>query len=235
MNSGRLLRFGLLEIARMQKKTIQTESYRTRVGKRRRARTEGRILEAAVHIFAAKGPDAPTIDDFIKAAGIARGTFYNYFKSTRELLTATSTWLTDDLVESIEKEISAFKDPVVRHGMGMRYWMRKAEEDASWSNFVAAIWFHGGFAEAAPMRNVRLGVKSGAIRCTSLKAGYDLSMGTMRQAMIRMGEEPQLRGRGYGDEIVRSILVGLSVNSDMITEIMNLPVTHMRRPTRTVA
>jgi len=42
------------------------------------------------------------------------------FKSTRELLTATSTWLTDDLVESIEKEISAFKDPVVRHGNGMR-------------------------------------------------------------------------------------------------------------------
>jgi hypothetical protein len=85
------------------------------------------------------------------------------------------------------------------------------------------------------MRNMRLGLKSGAISCTSLKAGYDLSMGTMRQAMIRMGEEPQLRGRGYGGEIVRSILVGLSVNSDMITDIMNLPVTHMRRPTRTVA
>src|SRR5258705_6191700 len=95
MNSGRLLRFGLLEIARMQKKTISTESYRTRVGKRRRARTEGRILEAAVHIFAAKGPDAPTIDDFIKAAGIARGTLYYYFKRNREPFNATSTLLTD--------------------------------------------------------------------------------------------------------------------------------------------
>jgi AcrR family transcriptional regulator len=188
-----------------------------------------------VHIFAAKGPDAPTIDDFIKAAGIARGTFYNYFKSTSELLAATSRWLTDDLVESIEKEISAFKDPVVRHGMGLRYWMRKAEEDPPWCSFVAATWFRGGFAEAAPMRNMRLGAKSGGIRCTSVKAAYDLSMGTMRQAMIRMGEEPQLRGRGYDDEIVRAILVGLSVEDATIANIMKLTVTHMRRPTRTVA
>jgi len=219
----------------MRKTAAFTESYRTQVGQRRRATTEGRILEAAVHIFAAKGPDAPTIDDFIKAAGIARGTFYNYFKSTGELLAATSRWLTDDLVESIEKEISVFKDPVVRHGMGLRYWMRKAEEDPPWCSFVAATWFRGGFAEAAPMRNMRLGAKSGGIRCTSVKAAYDLSMGTMRQAMIRMGEEPQLRGRGYDDEIVRTILVGLSVEDATIATIMNLSVTHMRRPTRTVA
>src|ERR1700692_2087066 len=98
---------------------MQRINHRTTVGPRRRARTEGKILEAAVHVFASKGPDAPVIDDFIKAAGIARGTFYNYFKSTRELLTATSTWLTDDLVQSIEKEISSFKDAVIRHGMGM--------------------------------------------------------------------------------------------------------------------
>jgi hypothetical protein len=57
----------------------------------------------------------------------------------------------------------------------------------------------------------------------------------MRQAMIRMGEEPQLRGRGYDDEIVRTILVGLSVEDATIANIMNLTVTHMRRPTRTVA
>ncbi len=85
------------------------------------------------------------------------------------------------------------------------------------------------------MRNMRLGAKSGGIRCTSVKAAYDLSMGTMRQAMIRMGEEPQLRGRGYDDEIVRTILVGLSVEDATIATIMNLSVTHMRRPTRTVA
>jgi AcrR family transcriptional regulator len=186
-------------------------------------------------VFASKGPDAPIIDDFIKAAGIARGTFYNYFKSTRQLLTATSTWLTDDLIESIEREISSFKDPVIRHGMGMRHWMRKAEEDIPWCSFVAAVWFRGGFAEAAPMNNVRLAIKNGTMRCSNVEAGYDLSMGTMRQAMIRLTEEPKRIHRGYGDEVVRSILVGLSVDNVTIENIMSRPVTHMRRPTRTVA
>src|SRR5260370_17340643 len=96
----------------MRKTAAFTESYRTQVGQRRRATTEGRILEAAVHIFAAKGPDAPTIDDFIKAAGIARGTFYNYFKSTRGLLNATWTCLTDDLFRAFENEFSSVQHPL---------------------------------------------------------------------------------------------------------------------------
>lgn len=215
----------------------ESESYRKTVGRRRRASTEAKILEAAVHIFAAKGTDSPTIDDFIKAAGIARGTFYNYFKSTQELLTATATWLTDDVIQSIENETAAFRDAVTRHGMGMRYWMRKAEEDAPWCGFVTAVWFRGGFAQGAPMRNVRLAMKSGAIRCSSVEAGYDLSMGTMRQAMIRLSQEPQGQRarRGYGDEVVRTILVGLSVDDAVIDSIMSRPVPHMKRPTRTLA
>ncbi len=49
--------------------------HRTRVGKERSARTERRILEAALEVFADRGPDAPAIDDFVQAAGVARGTF----------------------------------------------------------------------------------------------------------------------------------------------------------------
>ena len=43
--------------------------HRTRVGRERSARTETRILEAALGVFADMGPDAPKIDDFVRAAG----------------------------------------------------------------------------------------------------------------------------------------------------------------------
>ena len=46
--------------------------HRTRVGRERRARTQARILETALGVFAVKGPSTPVIDDFIKAAGVAR-------------------------------------------------------------------------------------------------------------------------------------------------------------------
>ena len=44
-----------------------------------------RIIEAALRVFAEKGPDVAVIDDFIHAAGVARGTFYNHFRTTEDL------------------------------------------------------------------------------------------------------------------------------------------------------
>ncbi|WP_341643852.1 TetR/AcrR family transcriptional regulator [Thauera sp. SDU_THAU2] len=119
-------------------------NHRTVVGRNRRSRTKARIIEAALQVFAEKGPDAPVIDDFIKITGIARGTFYNYFSSTAELLSATATWLADDLADAIESSIQIIDDPLLRHGMGMRLWMEKAKADKAWCSFVASVWFQGG-------------------------------------------------------------------------------------------
>ena len=48
---------------------------RLRVGQERSARTENRILEAALRVFAERGPGAPIIDDFdfVKAAAGSPG------------------------------------------------------------------------------------------------------------------------------------------------------------------
>ena len=73
-------------------------TYQTRVGAQRRSRTRAQIITSAMAVFAAKGPDAPVIDDFILAAGISRGTFYNHFRTVPELLQATSELLTEELV-----------------------------------------------------------------------------------------------------------------------------------------
>ena len=69
-------------VSRRQTACRRDSDHRTRVGRQRRARTQARILEAAFEVFARKGPDAPVIDDFIQAAGVARGTFYNHFRTT---------------------------------------------------------------------------------------------------------------------------------------------------------
>jgi AcrR family transcriptional regulator len=197
-------------------------NHRTIVGKRRRARTEARILEAALRIFAEKGPDAPVIDDFIKAAGIARGTFYNYFKSTPELLQATSNWLSDEIAETIEGEVRRMKDPVLKHFTGMLLWARKAESDPDWCAFVARIWFKGGFVAYAPLRDIRSGMRAGGFHCPSAEMGFDLSMGTMRQAMLRHMEEPQ--PKRFWDHVVRAIMMGLGVEIGRIDEMFSRPL-----------
>lgn len=205
-------------------------NHRTAVGKRRRARTEARILEAAVYVFAEKGPDAPVIEDFIKAAGIARGTFYNYFKSTPELLQATSSWLCDAVAETIEVEVRRIKDPVVRHCTGMRLWAHKAKTDPAWSAFVTRVWFKGGFAGYAPLRDIRLGMKKGGFHCLTAELGFDISMGTMRQAMQRQITAPHQKP--FGDSVVRVIMQGLGVEPAKIDEMLSRPLPRVQWPSR---
>ncbi|NJE84869.1 TetR/AcrR family transcriptional regulator [Thermococcus sp. CX2] len=48
--------------------------------------TRERILKAAEELFAEKGYDKTTVDEIVEKAGVAKGTFYNYFKSKEELI-----------------------------------------------------------------------------------------------------------------------------------------------------
>lgn len=209
-------------------------NHRTIVGRNRRNKTEARIIEAALHVFAKRGADAPVIDDFIKAAGIARGTFYNYFSNTDELLFATSTWLTDDMTRSIENEIKLIKDPVVRHGVGLRLWMRKARLDTAWCGFVSTVWFQGGFASEAPLRDIRLGIKAKKMSCPSAECGWDMTLGTMRQAMIRLLKEPKLAKTDYADQIIDIILQGLGVSTQLRQQILAYQLPEVRISPKTV-
>jgi len=46
------------------------------------------ILDVAQNLFAQKGYDATSVQDIIDAVGIAKGTFYHYFRSKSDLLDA---------------------------------------------------------------------------------------------------------------------------------------------------
>src|SRR5438309_9159964 len=61
-----------------------------RVSPAAKARLEGarrmQILAAAARIFARKGFDRATVTEIARAAGLAEGSIYNYFRSKEELL-----------------------------------------------------------------------------------------------------------------------------------------------------
>lgn len=66
----------------------------SRAAQAREKRREG-LLRAATRVFAKKGYRSASISDVIKAAGVARGTFYLYFRSKQDILFA----VIDDLRE----------------------------------------------------------------------------------------------------------------------------------------
>lgn len=225
---------GKPKTTRKPKSSPATEDYRVISGQHRREKTEAKIIEAALTVFAQKGRDAPVIEDFIKAAGVARGTFYNFYKNTEDLLAATSSWLTTDLVESIEGELQPIRDPALRHGVGLRLWLHKAASDPAWCGFVSRIWFERVDALNAPLRDIRRAIKAGEFSCLSPECGWDVSLGVLRQAMIRLLGEQKLDKTAYCDRIVDAILKGLGASAQKREEVVAYPLPEMR-PTKTVA
>jgi AcrR family transcriptional regulator len=180
------------------------DDHRTRVGQERSARTETRILEAALGVFAERGPDAPVIDEFVQAAGISRGTFYNHFDSVDELLTATSEWTTRLAVTAIEQAMTGLEGPTLRLGVGLRLFLGRAQQDPVWSRFVARVWKLRGLE--LPLRDLE-GLRLGHFRVSSREAAHDLIFGGVRQALTRIGA-----GRvpaPYGDSVTEVALQAL--------------------------
>jgi AcrR family transcriptional regulator len=207
--------------------------HRSRVAQARRARTQARILAAAVRVFATQDRYGLVIEDFIRAAGVSRGTFYNYFPSVDALFEATSRWLEDDLMVSIETELAALADPVDRLATGVRLWLKKAETDREWCAFVAQNDRRGDNVDQSVLRDLADGRDAGAFRFASIEAARDLLVGTVREAMVRLaaGDAPT----GYPDAVARTVLAGLGLDARTIDSRMDRALPPMRRRARTIS
>ena len=198
--------------------------HRTRVGRERSARTESRILEAALGVFAERGPDAPVIDEFVQAAGIARGTFYNHFKTVEELLRATSEWTTRQTVETIERALNGIEGPTLRLGIGLRLFFARARRDPIWCRFVAKVWSVGGLE--LPMRDLDDGIRSGQFRVSDRAGARDVVFGAVRAALERFG------GRrtpvAFGESVTEMCLYALRADPRRIAAVLahELPALH---------
>ncbi len=207
---------------------MKAADHRTRVGHERSARTQRRILEAALGVFAERGPDAPVIDDFVAAAGVSRGTFYNHFESVDELLHATSEWTTRELVQAIEDALAGIDGPTLRLGVGLRLFFARAHRDPVWCRFVARVWKVGGLE--LPLRDIEAGIRLGHFRVPGRDAAHDLLFGGIREALQRIGE-----GRApasFGDEMAEMCLQSLHADPRLIVAALRhrLPTLPDRAP-----
>lgn len=195
--------------------------HRVRVGAARSARTGTRILEAALRVFAEEGPDAPVIDDFVQAAGVARGTFYNHFKNVEELLEATSRWTTREAVEAIEVVVTKLESPSARLGVGLRLFLRHGAADPVWSRFVARVWTLGRLD--LPLRDLDEALRLGEFEAPSAEVARCLLLGGVREALHRIGEGTV--PAAFGDQFVETYLRALRADDARIAQVLSHPLT----------
>lgn len=202
--------------------------HRTRVGQRRRAQTRRQIVAAALGVFAEKGLDAPVIDDFIRAAGVARGTFYNHFASTSELLDAATRMLEDNVMRSTLAAIGDIDDPARRLATGVRLWLYWSRQDKIGCAFVVRSRFRGPLVEKQLAADLRGGRDAGKFRFPSVETARDLLVGTILEAMRRMMDARV--PKTYTDDVARLVLQGLGADKRSVDRLMTRPLPPFELP-----
>lgn len=72
---------------------------------------KSKLLTAATRIFARKGYQNASIDEIVAEASVAKGTFYNYFKSKEDIFLALISDGTDRLSQQMLDEANKHSEP----------------------------------------------------------------------------------------------------------------------------
>ena len=187
----------------------------------RRNRTRERLLDAAESVIADKGFQAASIDDFVGAAGVSRGTFYNYFPTTTALLSAMNVRVAGDIDRQLDRVETTIADPVARLAAALHTvaYATLANPVRGWVAMQIA-------ASSVPRANVfedrfaaiyRESVAQGRFRPIDMTQAWTLSFGAMR-----MAQSDVITGRAQPDQtigVVALILTAFGIPHDEAEEI----------------
>jgi AcrR family transcriptional regulator len=189
---------------------------RAATAEQRRNRTRERLLDAAETVVAEKGFESASIEEFASAAGVSRGTLYNYFPTTTDLLHALNTRVAGDLDRTLDRITGEIEDCAVRlaatlHTVVASY---MADPVRGWIAVQVAASrvprqhaFEDRFAAT-----YREGVACGRFRDVDMAAAYTIAFGS-----VRMAQRDMLGGvslPAHGVEIVALILAAYGVPFD---------------------
>lgn len=183
--------------------------HRTALGQAQREKTRAWIVESAIPVFAEHGPDAPVIDDFAKAAGVSRGTFYNYFQTTRELLDATIETLSNEVIAAIAPAVQGMPDPVMRLATAARMYYRTATHDPMFRAFLGSVSSVGTLAVEHARGDLQEAIDAGLVKVRDIELAQAVAVGVMVFALKTPAAQDG--SDAHGAEVVRAILAGLGV------------------------
>jgi len=216
----------------MPRKTAVLEDHRTRVGAEKRERMRKRLVECAMLVFAEKGVDASVIDDVLGAAKIARGTFYYYFRTNHELLSAASDEILNEMLGLIEAVVSEYEDPAKRIATGLRLYFHTARKYPLFAKFISRSGFqvdspNSRFYEFLPP-HIQAAMDGGRFKNLRMDVALDLIYGTSMVALFRMSTAHVVED--YPEQVVATILRGLGMKESETIKLISQKLMPMTPP-----
>lgn len=117
----------------------------------KKLKKEKNLYESAYELFEAKGVNDTSIDDIVKKAGVAKGTFYLYFTSKYDIIDRIILKKSSAVIKqavqltlakqfkSFEEEIIYFIDYVIEYFRDNKRLLRVIHKNLSWGLFRKAL------------------------------------------------------------------------------------------------
>ena len=155
----------------------------------------------------ASGP--AVIDDVIRHAEVARGTFYKYYNSLDEAIAELGSVLADEMTVGIYPVYNVLENPLQRTATGFQFFLLRAVIDPAWGAFICHI---GRLSSDSLLlshvtSDLRLGVQTGEFKISSVEAAADLVVGAQTEAIRRTlgGAHRSAYVRGMAGMVLRGL------------------------------
>ncbi len=190
---------------------------RAEIAADKRRRTRSGILMASFRLIGEERGDFQRVEDFCTAAGISRGTFYNYFPSVEALYETLANELSRDFDSAVHGIIEAMSSAAERTAAAVRYYMQAAIANPRWGWAMVHTSLgsdvFGPEVSARAKSTIQEGIDSGEFSIKSAELGKALLLGAGLAGILDI-----VRGRvgpDYPREMARHTLMGLGVGTEV--------------------
>lgn len=210
-------------------KTNEGPSTRTSNGAERRNRTRTKLLLAAARVVSELGEERARIEDFIIAANVSRGTFYNYYQTREALLEDAWDYVGSEPYHEIQRETRTIEDPADRFATEARLILCKSAEDPIWGWLTYSLSDSSKLPQdflSYPRPDLLIGHRMGRFRFQNSDAAIDMVISTLRRAVRGMLEDG--RSADYANETVELLLRALGLSDAEAAAIASKPLPEIK-------
>ncbi|MEM9738732.1 MAG: TetR/AcrR family transcriptional regulator [Pseudomonadota bacterium] len=197
--------------------------------RKRRMATRERLLAAAKSVMAETRVEAVTIDDLIQKAEVAKGSFYNHFKSKEELFFATLDDIIADLADHIMLATKGLDDPAEALAMGSRLYLKRAVADPEVGRFIvnapASLDLLKRYADPVVNHTIDKGLRTGRFQIRDRELFFVLLTSGISAVILGLLEEKFTEEDDViGSELATSVLLLAGVRPEAAHEVAHRPL-----------
>ncbi|MBJ9984692.1 TetR/AcrR family transcriptional regulator [Acinetobacter sp. S40] len=166
------------------------------------------------------------IDDFVKHAGVSRGTFYNYFTSTNELLTELAIQMSDEILDIIEPIIFQFDHPLERVMLATKLYLRSATRYPVWGQLITSVGprftLRGRNISRYLTRDLKKAHDLGLVIIKDYRVSRDIFLGSAYYSLETILTEAV--DQDYFNLVIETLFINLGIAPEEAQRLMSLPL-----------